>query len=122
MKDTYLLCFDSRLMMRAIQNLVINCFVHGDSDTEVALKITTSSPNVTITISDNGKGMTKDETKQLFERYYRGASTEKKPEGSGLGLAIAKSIIELHTGTICVSSIPHQGTTFTICFSSVKDN
>ena len=46
-----------------------------------------------------------------------GTNTEQKPEGSGLGLAIAKGIIEIHSGTISVSSIPTVGTTFQIEFS-----
>ena len=63
---------------------------------------------------DNGTGISDEEQKQLFERYYRGTNTSEKPEGSGLGLAIAKQIITLHGGDISVNSKPDQGTEFMI--------
>ncbi|WP_050697669.1 sensor histidine kinase [Anaeromassilibacillus senegalensis] len=114
--------FDQTLFTRAFRNLVINSFVHGRADTEVTLRVSGSGETVRVDISDNGNGMTAEEMAHLFDRYYRGTSTEKKPEGSGLGLAIAKSIIELHSGTISVSTIPGAGTTFQILFPVVKVN
>ena len=60
--------------------------------------------------------MTEEETKRLFERYYRGTDTGKRTEGSGLGLAIVKGIVELHGGTISVSSVPGLGTAFQMEF------
>lgn len=116
MDETILFSFDCKLLTRAFQNLIINAFVHGEKDTEITLQITVSENNLKITVTDNGKGMSIEETKELFERYYRGTSTESKPEGTGLGLAITKNIVELHGGTISVSSIPGIGTTFLICF------
>ncbi|WP_195984130.1 HAMP domain-containing sensor histidine kinase [Clostridium sp. D33t1_170424_F3] len=116
------LTFDQTLFTRAFRNLVINSFVHGRADTEVTLRVSGSGETVRIDLADNGNGMTAEETAHLFDRYYRGTSTEKKPEGSGLGLAIAKSIIERHGGTISGSSIPGVGTSFQILFPGVKVN
>ena len=115
-EETILFSFDEKLLIRAFQNLIVNAFVHGDKDTEITMQISTSVHEINITLSDNGKGMTEKETEKLFERYYRGASTDQKPEGTGLGLAIAKNIIELHGGNISVSSVPTVGTTFLMCF------
>lgn len=120
--ETILLPIDYKLLTRAFQNLIINAFVHGDKNTEITLQIASCENDVKITVTDNGKGMTEEETDRLFERYYRGISTDSKPEGTGLGLAIAKNIVELHSGTISVSSIPKVGTTFLICFPTVKVN
>lgn len=108
--------FDQMLMKRAFQNLIINAFVHGDEHTEITLQICVSESILQIAVSDNGKGMEKEETNQLFHRYYRGTNTMHKPEGTGLGLAIVKSIIELHQGSIGVSSILGIGTSFQIQF------
>lgn len=115
-EETACFSFDEKLFTRAFQNLIINAFVHGGEDTEVTIQISTSENEVSITISDNGKGMSEAETERLFERYYRGTNTEGKTEGTGLGLAIAKSIAELHGGTISVSSTPNTGTSFLIRF------
>ena len=116
--ETVMLSFDKKLLIRTFQNLIINAFVHGGKDTEVTVQIAVSENLVNITISDNGKGMSVEETDRLFDRYYRGTNTESKTEGTGLGLAIAKSIIELHGGTISVTSSPGAGTSFLICFPS----
>lgn len=112
-----LLPFDRTLFTRAFRNLIINAFVHGEDDTEVTLCVSALDGTVKIDLSDNGKGMGPETVEHLFDRYYRGTNTEQRPEGSGLGLAIAKSIIELHGGTIAVSSIPTVGTAFQIEFS-----
>lgn len=112
--ETALLAFDPKLFTRAFQNLIINAFVHGSKNTEVTIQISASESEVSITLSDNGNGMSAAETERLFERYYRGTNTESTIEGTGLGLAIAKSIIELHGGTISVSSTPGIGTSFLV--------
>lgn len=121
-EETILFSFDQTLLTRAFRNLIINAFVHGDEHTEVTLQMSVSDTTWRLTISDNGNGMSQETVEHLFDRYYRGTSTEEKPEGSGLGMAIAKNIIELHSGTISVSSIPKVGTTFQIDFSPVKVN
>lgn len=83
-------------------------------ENSIGLQISASDTILQIIVSDNGKGMTAEETGSLFQRYYRGTNMEHKPEGTGLGLAITKSIVELHGGTISVSSIPGIGTAFQI--------
>lgn len=115
-EETVLFSFDQTLLTRAFQNLIINAFVHGDENTEITLQISTSDTIFQIVVVDNGKGMTAEETGSLFQRYYRGTNTEHKPEGTGLGLAITKSIVELHGGTVSVSSAPGIGTAFQIQF------
>lgn len=115
-EETVLFSFDQTLLIRAFQNLIINAFVHGDENTEITLQISLTDTILKIVVSDNGKGMTAEESGLLFQRYYRGTNTEHKSEGTGLGLAITKSIVELHGGTISVSSILGIGTAFQIQF------
>lgn len=114
--ERVLFSFDKTLLTRAFQNLIINAFVHGNENTELTLQISVIDNMFKIVVSDNGNGMTSEETDSLFQRYYRGTNTERKSEGTGLGLAITKSIIELHDGIISVSSIPGIGTSFQIQF------
>jgi signal transduction histidine kinase len=114
--ETVLYSFDQTLLTRAFRNLIINAFVHGNKNTVITLQISIADTMLKIVVADNGKGMTAEETGSLFNRYYLGTNTEHKTEGTGLGLAITKSIVELHSGTISVSSIPGIGTAFQIQF------
>lgn len=116
MEDSVFFSFDRMLFTRAFRNLIINAFVHGEKTTEIFLRVSVSDTALKIEVADNGRGMSPQLVEHLFDRYYRGTSTEQKPEGSGLGLAIAKGIIELHSGAITASSIPAVGTTFFITF------
>lgn len=110
-----IVAFDHNLLCRAIQNIVINALVHNESDTKVNIAVNRTLENrFTISIRDNGKGMSETELSNLWSRYYRGTSTKEKPEGSGLGLAIAKQIIALHGGDITVNSKSGEGTEFLI--------
>ncbi len=116
-EETVPFSFDQTLLTRAFQNLILNAFVHGDENTEITLQISVLDKILQIVAADNGKGMTAEETGRLFQRYYRGSSTGHNPEGTGLGLAIAKSIVELHGGTISASSTPGIGTAFQMKFT-----
>ena len=62
-----------------------------------------------ITIKDNGNGISKIDLENLFNRYYRGKNTDNH-KGTGLGMSIAKEVIELHGGSINVSSELGKGT------------
>jgi signal transduction histidine kinase len=77
------------------------------------VRIERHSDRIVIAVTDRGPGMSTDEQRNAFERFYRG---EKRGEvsGSGLGLAIAKRAIERSRGTIRLDSVPGAGTTFTI--------
>lgn len=114
--ETFLFTFDPVLLTRVFQNIILNSFVHGDENTTVSLQISVSDTMLLINVSDNGMGMSEEETHSIFQRYYRGTNTEPKSGGTGLGLAIAKSITELHGGIITVSSTPLIGTSFHIQF------
>jgi len=68
-----------------------------------------------ITVTDTGTGIAPEDLPHVFERFYRGDKSRQRQEGeSGLGLAIAKSIVQMHGGSIAVDSTPGEGTTFTI--------
>jgi signal transduction histidine kinase len=110
-------------------------FIQGDRDKIVqiftnlinnALKFTESPGTVTVEVKqredgmiqtcvvDTGCGIPLEEQQIIFERFYRGQSSEMKNRGAGLGLAITKSLVELHGGSIWVESAPEEGSRF--CF------
>lgn len=67
-------------------------------------------------IKDNGIGMTKEQTEQIWERFYKADRSRMNTQygESGLGLAIVHHLVELHGGTIKVASELGKGTTFTL--------
>jgi signal transduction histidine kinase len=67
-----------------------------------------------ILVSDTGMDLTKEEQKQLFERFYRGDKARSCPDGLGLGLAITHELDKAQGGNIQVSSAPDQGTIFLV--------
>ena len=110
-----MIAVDPDLLRRAIGNIVINALVHNSADTTVAITVTqTAEQRLSISIRDNGNGMSETEVADLWNRYYRGTNTKERPEGSGLGLAIAKQIIILHGGDISVRSSLNVGTEFIV--------
>ncbi|WNM59080.1 sensor histidine kinase [Candidatus Nitrospira allomarina] len=65
-------------------------------------------------VIDSGCGIPLEEQQTIFERFYRGQSSEMKNRGAGLGLAITKSLVELHGGSIWVESFPGEGSRFCV--------
>ena len=63
-------------------------------------------------IAYHGTGISKEELKHIFERFYKGKHSSK--DSVGIGLSLAKKIIEQNNGTISVESKVHKGTRFTI--------
>lgn len=106
---------DPELFRRVVQNLIINALIHNPPDTKITVTIDSQPQNgLSISIRDNGVGISEVDQSELFNRYYRGTNTKEKPEGSGLGLAIAKQIVVLHGGTLTVHSKMQEGTEFII--------
>ncbi|MCC0640029.1 MULTISPECIES: sensor histidine kinase [unclassified Clostridioides] len=94
---------DSILFRRAITNLIFNSIVHNKEETLIKIEIV-KKDTIEIIIKDSGVGISKNDLKHIFEKYYRGTNTGELHKGSGLGMAISKEIIEIHKGSIYVNS------------------
>ncbi|MDU4890344.1 MAG: HAMP domain-containing sensor histidine kinase [Clostridium sp.] len=101
---------DEQLIKRAFINIIINAFVHNDPQVKVNINIQQIyGEKISISIEDNGKGVSEEELKHIFKRYYRGTNTRNKTEGSGLGMAIAHDIVKVHGGQIEAVSQASEG-------------
>lgn len=100
---------DPILLRRAITNLIFNSIVHNSEDILIEIKIV-KKDNIEIIIKDGGVGISENDLKHIFEKYYRGTNTGELHKGSGLGMAISKEIIETHKGNIYVNSEIGVGT------------
>ncbi|MBO0994390.1 sensor histidine kinase [Bacillus sp. SD088] len=104
---------DIQLFQRAFTNLLVNAVEHNSAGTNVKVTIQKRA-QAEVVIEDNGKGMDKYTVTHLFDRYYRGTSTEKPSEGTGLGMAIVQQIIAAYGGEISVKSVLGQGTVIVV--------
>jgi len=95
-------------------NLIDNAinYMPEQSTKTIACSLTQSVKEITITVNDNGRGINKQDQDMILNRFYRSALNKDIP-GTGLGLSICKEIVELHGGTISLTSQPGN-TSFTI--------
>jgi len=100
--DKYMMQGDSEKLVRVFSNLLSNALKYGKDGQRIAIELEPlTNEQVQIIIKNDGKKIPDDALEQLFERFYRAESSRSQEAAStGLGLAIAKSIVELHSGTI----------------------
>ncbi|MDC4233805.1 HAMP domain-containing histidine kinase [Actinomyces sp. B33] len=100
---------DRRLLGQAISNLVNNAARHAGEGASILVAVADSENDVTISVSDDGVGMTPDERARLFVPFATGGSLRA---GTGIGMMITQKILDLHGGRVLVDTIQAKGTTF----------
>ncbi len=106
---------DSALMRMVFENLIDNASKYTPEGKGLRVRIVKTSKSVVISFNDEGVGIAKRDIGQLFQKFARfNDSITHAAEGSGLGLYWAKQIVDLHNGTISVTSRLHKGSTFVI--------
>jgi signal transduction histidine kinase len=111
---------DIELFERALANLVDNAlkFTPAGKGIDIEAECLIAAPGgVRVSVADQGAGIPAAELPRLFDRFYRSPARlapTGSDEGKGLGLAIVRRIVELHGGTVAVSSMPGAGTTVTL--------
>ncbi len=108
---------------QVLANLLGNANKYAPEGAKVRLTVArTAGGQVEFTVSDDGPGLSLDELEHVFERFWRAHSGETQEiGGTGLGLAIAKSLIELHGGSISASSRPGEGASFRFVLPTAGD-
>lgn len=105
---------DGNLLARAFANLIGNAVKYGSDGKRVELRLQQTTDEATVQIINFGEIIPKEALENIFDRFYRVESSRSvQTGGSGLGLTIAKSIIEMHHGTVGASS-DLNGTVFTV--------
>lgn len=109
---------DKVRLRQVILNLVNNAIKFSGKEAvqgEVVVKASTPNPRqLTLSVSDNGIGMTPEVMARIFKPFVQGeSSTTRQFGGTGLGLSICKRLVSLFGGKIDVQSIPGRGTKFT---------
>ena len=105
---------DGNLLARLFDNLINNAIKYGAEGKKILVKIQSGESIVTVSVTNYGYVIPKDELPLLFEKFYRvEQSRSTNTGGTGLGLASAKNIVDMHGGTIGVTS-DLNGTVFTV--------
>ena len=94
-------------------------FTPPDRAIRVAARMDDGQP--CLVVVDEGIGMTEEVQGKLFQRFYRADPARTSGQGTGLGLAIAQEIVEIHSASIDVQSVPGQGTTIMVRFPPASD-
>jgi two-component system OmpR family sensor kinase len=116
---------DEPRLRQVLANLVNNALTHTPDGTPVRVKISRGTlgpdgaadeaPAVVLDVEDDGPGMTADQAKRVFERFYRAdAARNRASGGTGLGLAIVAGLVNAHGGTVSVRTEPGQGADFQV--------
>lgn len=109
---------DSQRIHQVLANLLANARTHTPTGTQIKITAEQGINETTISVSDNGPGLSQADQEKIFERFYRAdpARVRSGSEGSGLGLSIVDAVMSAHGGYVSVKSELGIGSTFTLHF------
>jgi signal transduction histidine kinase len=120
----YIVSADRGKIKQVLLNLLTNAIKYNKEKGEVIISTSEVSiegePFVRLDVTDTGYGISKENQKRMFQKFYRVADTASKSSGTGLGLTIAKHIVEAHGGTITLESELGVGSTFSVTIPQAK--
>ncbi len=122
--DETTVLLDSDQFQRVIRNILQNSvrYRRADVDGVIELSAHEYSKNVIISISDNGIGVSPENTAKIFDSFYRDDPARTRvSEGSGLGLYVCKQLVELHDGRIWASGKENKGLTIHISLNKANE-
>ena len=112
---------DEQRFEQVVVNILNNAYRHSKEHSLINISVTEEHKHISITIEDEGEGIPLEDLPHIFDRFYRvDKARSRATGGTGLGLSIVKEIVELHGGTITVTSEVDRGSCFTISLPSIK--
>jgi two-component system, OmpR family, sensor kinase len=120
----FLVIGDEARLRQVIGNLMSNALIHTPDGTPIEVAVSSGildprtkdrTPAVILDVADHGPGMTQEQARRVFERFYRADQARNRSTGgSGLGLAIVNALVTAQGGVASVRSSPGKGATFRI--------
>ena len=116
-EDLFALGDESRIH-QVVANLLANARAHTPAGTKIDVSLHRDADGIRVALADNGPGLTHEDQKKIFERFYRADTSRVRVdgEGSGLGLSIVDAVMKAHGGSVAVTSELGKGATFTLFF------
>lgn len=114
---------DPRRLEQVLVNLLSNASKYTPDRGDVRVEIRDRQLSVDIAVVDSGPGLSDQDQRRIFEKFFRAgdAASQREQPGTGLGLAIALSLVELQKGQLTVHSEPPNGSTFRVSLPAVVD-
>lgn len=110
-----IIAYDPEKIERIILNLLSNAVKFTPRGGNITVKIEDKDSDICIRVKDTGRGIPHNKVNSIFERFVQvDKSLARNHEGSGIGLSIVKALVELHGGTISVTSKEGEGSEFII--------
>ena len=104
---------DESLMEIVWNNLISNAVKFTPENGTIRVSLKRDGKRTSVTVSDNGAGMSEETVSHIFEKFYQG-DTSHAAKGNGLGLALVKRILDIHKADINVESAVGEGSAFTV--------
>ena len=93
---------DEKEMKRAISNLLVNAYNHNENGANILVRVSNQGDMINVIVADNGKAITKEDAKTLFEPFAKGDESRSGGKGTGLGLAISSLVAKKHGGKLYI--------------------
>lgn len=111
---------DARWLGEALRNIIKNAIEHSPEGSPIVIQMEENAVYTAVSIKDYGEGISQEEQKHIFERFYR--SGYCREDSVGIGLSLAKEIIERQNGYLTVSSKEGEGTEFQIKILKIHES
>jgi len=105
---------DSGRLRQVFSILIDNALRYSNEGDQIEIKLERDANSIIILVRDTGIGLTKEESRKAFQRFFRGSNAQGHARGTGLGLAVAKAIVEAHKGTITLEGKAGKGALATV--------
>lgn len=113
---------DPDKLEKMIANLLSNAFKATDAGGTIRVRLRRTDAHAEIAVDDTGVGIAADDLPTIFDRFNQRLEGAAAGTGTGIGLNLTKEFVELHGGTVDVTSTPGVGTTFTVRLPLGRDH
>ncbi|MBK0380593.1 PAS domain-containing protein [Mucilaginibacter segetis] len=103
---------DESNIIQVVNNLLSNAIKYSPDEKEVVVYLSKVSDYLKLSVTDFGMGISMENQKRIFERFYRVGEIQQQFPGMGIGLYVCEQVIKNHGGSLWVESEPGKGSTF----------